>query len=271
LLAPGPAGGGTALDAALVVEQLARALAPLPYLGTVLADRLLTAVGSARADDLPLAVGFDGSLSAPGTEVAWDATGARGVVGLERRGVITGAVGETLGSADLTREVSAVVNRRQVGELGDDDRSRWLALALALLSADLLGVMEGALETAVGHARERKQFGRPVGSFQAVQHLCADQLVRVEAARSVVWHAAWAVDELDPSDAVLAGRVAKAWTARAAIDVCEAAIQVWGGLGLTWECAAHVYLRRAHLDRRTLGDERSQLASIADARLGAHR
>jgi alkylation response protein AidB-like acyl-CoA dehydrogenase len=113
------------------------------------------------------------------------------------------------------------------------------------------------------------QFGRPIGSFQAVQQLCADQHVTIESARSITWQAAWAVDALDPAEALGLARVAKAWCAAAARPVCEAAIQVWGGLGITWECEAHRYLRRALVDRALLGDERTHLAAIAPAPTGA--
>jgi alkylation response protein AidB-like acyl-CoA dehydrogenase len=136
-----------------------------------------------------------------------------------------------------------------------------------LLCADLVGTCTGALEGAVAHARVRQQFGRPIGSFQAVQQLCADQLVTVEACRSITWQAAWAVDALEPAEALAQAQMAKAYCSEVARTVCEAAIQVWGGLGMTWECPAHRYLRRALLDRQLLGDERAQLGAIVDERL----
>jgi len=136
------------------------------------------------------------------------------------------------------------------------------------MCADLVGICAAALEGAVDHAREREQFGRPIGSFQAVQHLCADQLVSVEASRSITWQAAWAVDALTSAEALAAAQVAKAYCSEMARTVCEAVIQVWGGLGMTWECPAHRYLRRALLDRQLLGNERDLLAAIARERLG---
>ena len=145
--------------------------------------------------------------------------------------------------------------------------ARWTAQALALVCADLLGTCTAALEGAVAHARTREQFGRPIGSFQAVQHLCAEQLVTVEASRSIVWQAAWAVDALPPAEALSTAQVAKVYCSEMARTVCEAAIQVWGGLGMTWECPAHRYLRRALLDRQLLGNERDLLAVIARERL----
>ncbi|HUJ65837.1 MAG TPA: acyl-CoA dehydrogenase family protein, partial [Acidimicrobiales bacterium] len=102
-------------------------------------------------------------------------------------------------------------------------------------------------------AKGRRQYGVAVGSFQAVQHLLADALVAMEGSRSAALHAAWAVDALAPDHALAAAAVAKAYCARAALDVCETGIQVHGGIGNTWECLAHVYLRRALLSVDLLG------------------
>ena len=97
----------------------------------------------------------------------------------------------------------------------------------------------------------------------------ADQLVSVEGCRSITWQAAWAVDALPPADALALARIAKAYCSEVARTVCEAAIQVWGGQGMTWGCPAHRYLRRALLDRQLFGDERVHLGNIAAARLGS--
>jgi alkylation response protein AidB-like acyl-CoA dehydrogenase len=113
--------------------------------------------------------------------------------------------------------------------------------------------MRGAVALSTDYAATRRQYGVPVGSFQAVQHLLADALVATEGASSITRHAAWAVDALDPGDALAAGAVAKAYCARAARTVCETAIQVHGGIGNTWDCLAHVYLRRALLSIDVFG------------------
>lgn len=146
--------------------------------------------------------------------------------------------------------------------VGDADTPPVLALGLALASADLVGVMEGATDLAVDYARERTQYGQPIGSFQAVQHLLADALVMTEGARSAALHAAWAVDALAPDDAVAAGAVAKAYATRAARTVCETAIQVHGGIGNTWECLAHVYLRRALSVGALFGDAATNVRRV---------
>jgi alkylation response protein AidB-like acyl-CoA dehydrogenase len=172
------------------------------------------------------------------------------------------------GGADLTRAVRRVPAGAPLTDvpgsrlLTADDLKQWTALGLALTSADLVGVMRGALELTVAYASERRQFGVPVGSFQAVQHLLADAHSLMEGSLSVALHASWAVDELPPADALRAARVAKAYCVRAARTVCETAIQVHGGIGNTWDCMAHVYLRRALLSSQWFGDDGEQLHQL---------
>ena len=118
-------------------------------------------------------------------------------------------------------------------------------IGLALGCADLVGVMHGAIDLATTYAKDRHQYGAAIGSFQAVQHLLADAFVAMEGSRSVALYAAWAVDALPPDEALCAAAIAKAYCSRAARTVCETSIQVHGGIGNTWDCMAHVYLRRA--------------------------
>jgi hypothetical protein len=187
---------------------------------------------------------------------------------------LSGANGDAAGGADLTRAVCSIHAGARPKEIAaqrpltGDDVVAWQALGLALTSADLVGTMRGALDVTVTYAAERQQFGVPVGSFQAVQHLLADAHCLVEGAHSVALHASWAVDALSPADALSAGRVAKAYCARAARTVCETAIQVHGGIGNTWECIVHVYLRRALLSSQWFGDDREQLRRLEEQRLG---
>src|SRR4029077_15788870 len=150
--------------------------------------------------------------------------------------------------------------------LRDEDLTRWTALGLALTSADLVGVMRGAVQLTCDYAGERRQYGAAIGSFQAVQHLLADAFVAMEGSRSATLHASWAVDALAPDDALAAAAVAKAYCARAARTVCETAIQVHGGIGNTWECLAHVHLRRALLSSEVLGG-----ANVSLERVLAHQ
>jgi len=263
------------LNAALVVEQLARGVSAVPYLGTVLALGLLHAAaphGTEIAEILagrPACVVVDRTLSALAPHgIAVDVGPGALVVGAEGVVVRTSALGAHLDALDPSRPLAdAVGGGTELGAISSGAGTRWQAQALAWLCADLVGTCTGALEGAVAHARVRQQFGRPIGSFQAVQQLCADQLVTVEACRSITWQAAWAVDALDPSEALIQAQMAKAYCSEVARTVCEAAIQVWGGLGMTWECPAHRHLRRALLDRQLLGDERAHLGAIVDERL----
>jgi alkylation response protein AidB-like acyl-CoA dehydrogenase len=113
--------------------------------------------------------------------------------------------------------------------------------------------MRGAVRLGCDYAAVRQQYGKLIGSFQAVQHLLADAHVATEGSRSIALYAAWAVDALPPDEALVAAAAAKAYCARAARSVGEAVIQVHGGIGNTWECLAHVFLRRAILSSDILG------------------
>ena len=148
-------------------------------------------------------------------------------------------------TVDLTRSLAGVVESpAELGELSEEDAGRWRALALTVTCADLVGAARGAHALACEYAKVREQYGATIGSYQAVGHLLAESLALIEGSISVLRHAAWAVDELPAAEAIEAARVAKIYCARAALTVCETSIQVHGGIGNTWECLAHIYLRR---------------------------
>jgi hypothetical protein len=177
--------------------------------------------------------------------------------------------------ADLTRAIRSLPAGVPVLPVPDqsrrltrDDLDIWAALGLALTSADLVGLMRGVLDVSVAYAQERKQYGVPIGTFQAVQHLLAEARCLMEGAFSAALYPAWAVDQLAPAEARAAGRVAKAYCARAARTVCETAVQVHGGMGNTWDCIVHVYLRRALLSSQWFGDDGEQLRQLERTRLG---
>ena len=131
--------------------------------------------------------------------------------------------------------------------------ARALDRAAVLLAAEAVGVATAQLERAVAYARERTQFDRPIGSFQAISHKCADMLLVTETARSHVYFAAWALEEGAP-DARLAAATAKAAASDAARIVANDSIQVHGGIGFTWEHEMHLYYRRAKFCELFLGD-----------------
>jgi len=148
-------------------------------------------------------------------------------------------------TVDLTDSLAGVAeNPPELAELSDEDAGRWTALALSTSCAELIGAARGAQDLAVEYAKVREQYGATIGSYQAIGHLLAESLALIEGSISVARHAAWAVDELPVAEAIEAARVAKIYCARAARTVCETSIQVHGGIGNTWECLAHVYLRR---------------------------
>ncbi|WP_343575376.1 acyl-CoA dehydrogenase family protein [Mycobacterium sp.] len=225
----------SAVEVAIVAEEFGRGLVDAPFLGPVLAD------------DLARRVGDDGSGSTIAVDGrAIDARGYRRALSMDGTTVSAADVGAAVDAADLTRATAKLGgNATTLGDVDAHAAQRWLALALATTSADLVGAARGAHTLAVDYAKIREQYGKSIGSYQAIAHLLAEGLALIEGSVSILRHAAWAVDELDPAEAIRAGRFAKVYCARAARTVCETAIQVHGGIGNTWECLAHVFLRRA--------------------------
>jgi hypothetical protein len=178
--------------------------------------------------------------------VAVDVRGIERVLILDGNRLLAGQAGPARPGADLTRHDADVAGPLEpAGELSGEQAGRWRALALVLTTADLLGAARGAHALACEYAKVRRQYGQSIGSYQAVAHPLAEGLALIEGSVSVLRHAAWAVDALPPAEAIRAARIAKVYCARAARDICETAVQVHGGIGNTWECLAHVYLRRA--------------------------
>jgi alkylation response protein AidB-like acyl-CoA dehydrogenase len=262
----------SAVEAAIVAEELARGLADTPFVGPTLAADLRRQAGAPTAT-APETVLFAPDLGAPASTtagaVAVDAAGATSALLVDSGRLGSVALAGSLVGVDLTRPAALPDDAVRVTPVGGQPLSaehltRWTALALALTSADLVGVMRGAITLAGEHVTARHQYGVPVGSFQAVQHLLADAFVAMEGSRSVAMHAAWSVDALDASDALAATALAKAYCARSALAACETVIQVHGGIGNTWECLAHVYLRRALFSSELSGGVGDNLARVLE-------
>jgi alkylation response protein AidB-like acyl-CoA dehydrogenase len=135
----------------------------------------------------------------------------------------------------------------------------------------MLGAADRVLAMSVDYAKERQQFGRPIGSFQAVKHRCADMLVDVEGMRSSAYYAAWCIGA-GHADASIAASTAKVWCSDASRRVMASGLQVHGGIGFTWEHDLHLYLKRAQLDQLRFGDavfHRDRLAALVRARVEA--
>jgi alkylation response protein AidB-like acyl-CoA dehydrogenase len=130
-------------------------------------------------------------------------------------------------------------------------------------AAESVGVAQRAMEMAVEYAKDRKQFGRPIGAYQAVSHQCAQMLLETEGARSTVLYAAWALDH-EPSSGPLAAAMAKAYAGDAGWRVPAAALQVHGGIGFTWEHDLHLWLKRGRANAALWGDGRHHRARVAD-------
>jgi alkylation response protein AidB-like acyl-CoA dehydrogenase len=286
----GPLGDG--VEASILADGLAGTVADVAFTGPTLAADLARRAGVdhtepaavASTPDLLGAAVVEGAVTTTALhaiDLATDATSTVYVLTPADRGYrlahvqVDGAAIDAPDGADLTRRTGLIPPGAPVVEvpgqrrvLTDDDLASWTALGLALTSADLVGLMRGVLDLSVAYAAERRQYGVPVGSFQAVQHLLAEAHCLLEGSISVALHASWAVDDLPPVEACAAGRVAKAYSVRAARTACETAVQVHGGIGNTWECMVHVFLRRALLSSQWFGDDGEQLRQLERARLG---
>ena len=227
--------GASAVEVAIVAEEFARGLVDVPFIGPVLADDVLRHVSEGPHR---FAFVVDGE--------AFDARGLdRGII-LAESALTAVDLGPGVDGVDLTKLAAPVVgDPEKLGELTVEQAQRNHALALVATCAELVGASRGAHATAVEYAKIREQYGHAIGSYQAIAHLLAEGLALIEGSISVLRHAAWAVDELEPAEAIAAARIAKLYSARTARTVCETAVQVHGGIGNTWECMVHVYLRRA--------------------------
>jgi alkylation response protein AidB-like acyl-CoA dehydrogenase len=295
----GGAGGGL-VDQAVVAEELGAALVPGPLFGTVgLAVPALVALGSDELHPGLLTELVDGSRTAgfavPDRGGRFDrdrvtVTAADGALSGELAQVVDGGadvllvaarIGDGTGlyvteGGDRTPLSTLDRTRRQARVRFDATPARLLATGAdaeaaitaalrtgaALLAAEQVGGAQRLLDLTVAHAGTRLQFGRPIGSFQAVKHRCADMLVLVEHARSAAYHAAWALQG-GTDDPDLAVSVAQATCSEAYQQVAQAAIQLHGGIGFTWEHPAHLYYKRAVTDAALLGSAAEHRERIA--------
>lgn len=282
------------LDAACVTEELGYALAPVPYTGHVLATMAIARFGTdeQRKEYLPGLA--EGRLWAG---LAWDA-GALGTLadaatdivvlvgdgievtgpasaddasvnaGTARAGRPADGTGDgRLAVTDRTRPM-----RRLTGAVRDAGRPRAAAEAAeviacagrVLAAADAYGAARRCLELTVQYAKTRRQWGRVIGGFQAVKHQLADLALMVEPSRALHWYAAHAIDAGLP-DAPGAAALAKLHTCERAVDVGRGCVELHGGIGYTWECDVHLFLRRALLNRVYFGTAADMRRLVASA------
>lgn len=260
-------GGLGVVELVVLLEELGYASAVVPFLGSVLAAGAIEAAGSdqQKAKWLPgLASGeLRGALGAAGQLVP-DAAGADVVVVVDvnarTASVQEGGAVEAVDAIDPTRRFGKVTAGGDPLDSGDAGVA--IDRALVAISADLVGTMQRGLDMTVEYVKERKQFGVPVGSFQAVQHKAAEILLAVEAGRAATLYAAWAADA-EPSSLPGAAAMAKAWTSDAGRTATASAIQLHGGIGFTWEADVHWLFKRAQLDAALLGGAGVHRARVA--------
>jgi alkylation response protein AidB-like acyl-CoA dehydrogenase len=299
--------GASAREAAVVQEEAGRAVAPVPFLtsaavattvlladaATPVAGELLGGLAAGErcaALLLPLATGPGDPLPAVALDEAGTLSGTvTNVVGaLESDALLvparsgdgvacfavrtTDATVEPVVSLDMSRQLADVTLQAAMADLvlpagtAEDAVRRALLVGAGMLASEQLGVAQWCLTTTVDYLKERRQFGRVVGGFQALNHRLADLYVTVESMASAARYAAAALAAGDP-DAEIAVRVAAAYCGDAAVHAAEEAIQLHGGIGMTWEHPAHLRLKRAKAAQLALGSpgsHRARLAALVD-------
>jgi len=281
--------GMSVVDLILLMEEAGRALVPGPFFATVaLAATVIDAVatdaqkkkylapicsGETRSTlaEIEAGAGWDTrsgekmaavngrltgeKLFVPDAEVAdfLVVTAGGGVFAVQRKA--PGVSVTPMPAMDLTRSVYAVrLDNTPAEKLGDaSGMERATDVATAALVAEMVGGMQRILDMTVEYAKTRKQYGKPIGAFQAVQHQCADMYLETESSRSAAYYAAWALDH-DPAQAATAVSIAKMYASDACRTVGNRGVQVHGGMGFTWENDLHLYYRRAKASETMLGD-----------------
>ena len=263
--------GGQELGAvglAVLLEELGYACAATPFLSTATAAAVIEASGTdeQRSRWLPALCSGEATGAIGTRELAADAPAAAVIILLDGEEAVlldaAQAEVETFVSIDPTRRFGRVTGEGEPLGAGAAERV-WTAVA-----AEVVGVCQRALDMTLEFVKDRKQFGVPVGSFQAVSHRCAQMLLHTESGRSAAYFAAWAADA-DPERLPAAAALAAASTAEGGRDVAASAIQAHGGIGFTWEADVHWLYKRAQLDTALLGGARRHRAALA--RIGAAR
>jgi alkylation response protein AidB-like acyl-CoA dehydrogenase len=306
--------GASLLEAAVAMEELGRALTPVPYAATLFATQAILLLGTEaqKKELLPdvaageavaaLAISEPGAATGPnGVTLRATPRGADSVLSGTKSHVLHGHVADLLlvaaldsdGSSpdevalfvvrtadervrvtkqdtlDLTRPVATVeldgVRATRLGarEPGAPGLAEVLDAARALLACEMVGGTERCLEMAVQYAKTREQFSRPIGSFQAVKHKCADMAVALDGARAAAYYAVMVAAQGSP-ELRTAAPLAKAEAGEAFAFTAGENIQVHGGIGFTWEHDAHLYFRRAKTDQLLLGSTAENRALLAD-------
>jgi alkylation response protein AidB-like acyl-CoA dehydrogenase len=291
--------GLSTFELILILEECGRAALPGPFFSTVvLAGTVLNACGSDEQKQkylTPICTGearstlaileanpswnpADAEISTAGGKLTGeklfvtDAKVADSIVVVARDGVYVveaGAPGLTIVpmlGIDLVRKIYSVKFDNTPAEklAHPEGLTRALEIASVAAAGELVGCMQAMLDLTVEYAKERKQYGKAIGSFQAVQHQCADSYIETESSRSAAYYAAWALG-VDNHDASVASSIAKLYASDAGRTVGNRSIQCHGGIGFTWESDLHLFYRRAKALETMLGDplyHRERIASL---------
>jgi alkylation response protein AidB-like acyl-CoA dehydrogenase len=261
------------VELVILQEELGYVLAPLPFLSNAAAGLVIQHAGSdaQRERWLPGIAsgetrGTVGLVAADGeAKLVPDAAEADVIVLLSGEGAAiverSAADVEPLKTIDPTRRFARV--RGGTGEVLEGDVDAGLDRVATALAAELVGVAQRTLEMATEYARDRKQFGRPIGAYQGVSHRLAQMLLETEGARSGAYYAGWTADA-EPESLGLASSMAKAYASDAGWRVTAGALQVHGGIGFTWEHDLHFFLKRAKADGLLYGSAREHRDRVAD-------
>jgi alkylation response protein AidB-like acyl-CoA dehydrogenase len=289
-IAPDQGGAGaTFVEVGIAIEELGRTLLPVPYLSTVTVATVLSQV--AGDESAPLleriaagviaASGLDGALHIKGDAIDGEVAVVDGanaeffLLAAERDGepvlvaVEASAPGVTvtpLATLDQTRRQALVrLDGAPMTLLagGADALARARDLRSVAIAVESVGAAARALDETVAYLKERVQFGKPIGSFQALKHRCADLATELEAARSTAYYATWAVDGA-PEELPVVAPLAEAVAGAALLNVAAEAIQMHGGIGFTWEHDAHMYLKRAKANELLAGGYRAVRRLVAE-------
>jgi len=268
--------GGVGLgwvEAAVLLEEVGAHLAPAPILQQIVALDALTGTeweGRLLGGDVVACVAASGAREV--VPYAPSAAVAVCVRGEELVAFVPASTREP--AMDVTRELGWLdpASATDVTVLGGVDVvARFVDRGAMAYAAELLGGAQRLLDMSVAYAKDRVQFDKPIGSFQAVKHRLADMLVDVEGMRSAVYYAAWCIAASHP-DASVAASTAKAWCSDASKRVAASALQVHGGIGFTWEHDVHLFVKRAQLDQTAFGDavvHRTRLTQLLRPRVEA--
>jgi alkylation response protein AidB-like acyl-CoA dehydrogenase len=258
----------------ILMEELGYTLAPVPFLSNAAAGLMIQAAGSDEQKRrwLPgiasgeargaaaLVRGDEAKLVPDGDSAEVIVLCADGGVSVVER---SAADVEPVATMDSTRRYARV--RAGGGEPLPGEVGPGIGAGLLAVSAELTGVAQRAMEMAVEYARDRKQFGRPIGAYQAVSHRCAQMLLETEGARSATYYGGWTADA-QPEELELAASMAKAYSSDAGWRVCSSSLQVHGGIGFTWEHDLHFFLKRAKVDALLWGsasEHRERVAGLS--------